>query len=219
MNKGWRKEKERHVLAAHGIGSSPVYFCSNGIKTIEHTAEFKQRAFKRVPLSPYSNLSMLLGVPTSIQTMNGTGYYIGTEIENNQGEWDQDYYISQGEWVIHDGKYHHVYINNKVLAGFEAEGVREDLNTISKKMDKHASAVAKEMSTHLKLTKVETKELLKKIDVKIKAGAKKTAAIISDAAKETKKIKDDATRKLDNHAAETAGDINKIFKKLKTKEK
>jgi predicted transcriptional regulator len=212
--KGYYGRSQEHSLNAHGVSSSPVYFCSNGIKTVEQTAEYKQRAFKRVPKGAYSNLPMLLGVPTTIQTMDGMAHYVGTEIEHN-GRWNQSYVVSAGEYVIHDGTNHHIYIINTNRAGFESDGIKEDLNKISKKTDKHATTTAKKVSAYLSKSKAETKEILKKADEKLEKHAKKVADYVSSAAKETKRIKDDAAKKLDDHATETAKDLNKIFKKLK----
>jgi len=48
-------------------------------------------------------------VPEKIKTIDGTAHYIGTEIENKQGRWNQSYATRNGYWVIHDGDYHHIY--------------------------------------------------------------------------------------------------------------
>jgi len=45
----------------------------------------------------------------SIQTMDGPAYFIKTEVEDKYGCWNDNYTISSGYYVIHDGKKHHVY--------------------------------------------------------------------------------------------------------------
>jgi len=50
------------------------------------------------------------GVASSIQTMHGEAYYLKTEVENAQGRWNDSYYTLAGEYVIHDGPRHHVYV-------------------------------------------------------------------------------------------------------------
>lgn len=35
--------------------------------------------------------------------------YVCTEIENDDGIWNDDYPVSKGYWVIHEGFMHHVY--------------------------------------------------------------------------------------------------------------
>jgi hypothetical protein len=47
-----------------------------------------------------------------IKTASGPARYIGTEVEDSNGHWSMNYSTSAGEWVIHDGKKHHVYVNS-----------------------------------------------------------------------------------------------------------
>lgn len=61
---------------------------------------------------------------TSINTMSGKAFYYGSEIEDNNGKFDDSYSTSQGYYLIHSGKYHRIYKldskpiwkeNNKIL--------------------------------------------------------------------------------------------------------
>jgi len=45
-----------------------------------------------------------------IDTMDGRAQYMKTEVENAYGNWNDNYYISRGEYVIHEGQKHHVYV-------------------------------------------------------------------------------------------------------------
>jgi hypothetical protein len=48
----------------------------------------------------------------TIRTADGEKHYFGTEIEDENGNWDDDKYsIANGFWVIHSGsgKYHDIY--------------------------------------------------------------------------------------------------------------
>ena len=46
---------------------------------------------------------------TSIHTMNGKARYICTEIEDSNGNFNDDYSTSDGYYLIHEAKHHHVY--------------------------------------------------------------------------------------------------------------
>lgn len=46
----------------------------------------------------------------TIGTMNGDATYLQTEIEDENGRWDDHWLMSNGEFVIHDGREHHVYV-------------------------------------------------------------------------------------------------------------
>ena len=48
-------------------------------------------------------------VKKTINTMFGKAKYIGTEIEDKYGRWDDSYLMKEGYFVIHKGKHHHVY--------------------------------------------------------------------------------------------------------------
>ncbi len=48
-------------------------------------------------------------VNRTILTATGVKEYIGTEVEDKNGKWDDSYSIEDGYYVIHDDKYHHVY--------------------------------------------------------------------------------------------------------------
>ena len=55
------------------------------------------------------NREKLLGVQKEIGTAMGPAHYIGTEIEDKNGKWNDNYYTRDGFWVIHEGNKHHVY--------------------------------------------------------------------------------------------------------------
>lgn len=44
-----------------------------------------------------------------INTAQGRAYYLYTEVENKYGKWNDNHYARDGEYVIHEGKRHHVY--------------------------------------------------------------------------------------------------------------
>lgn len=44
-----------------------------------------------------------------IETAQGRAYFYITEVEDQYGRWNDTYYTTAGEYVIHDGIYHHVY--------------------------------------------------------------------------------------------------------------
>lgn len=44
-----------------------------------------------------------------IYVAGGKAKYVKTETEDEQGNWNQDYLIKDGYWVIHEGNKHHVY--------------------------------------------------------------------------------------------------------------
>lgn len=46
---------------------------------------------------------------SSIDTADGRKRYYGTEIEDKRGDWDDQYAIRDEFWVVHKGKYHHIY--------------------------------------------------------------------------------------------------------------
>ena len=46
---------------------------------------------------------------TEIRTAQGTAKYLCTEIEDKAGNWNDNYCIRDGYWVIHEGNQHHVY--------------------------------------------------------------------------------------------------------------
>jgi len=48
-------------------------------------------------------------VPLTIDTIRGRAYYKGTEIEDEEGNWNDSYSTNQGYYVIHKGTKHHVY--------------------------------------------------------------------------------------------------------------
>lgn len=44
-----------------------------------------------------------------IDTIRGRAYFIKTITEDKHGNWDDHWSTIAGEFVIHEGKYHHVY--------------------------------------------------------------------------------------------------------------
>jgi len=44
-----------------------------------------------------------------INTFKGRAYYSHTEVETKHGNWNDRWLMSAGEFVIHEGKKHHVY--------------------------------------------------------------------------------------------------------------
>jgi HK97 family phage prohead protease len=54
-------------------------------------------------------LQQRTGVPSTIQVAGGTATYVGTEVEDKNGRWDDSYKTSDGYWVIHHGSVHDVY--------------------------------------------------------------------------------------------------------------
>ena len=55
------------------------------------------------------SLKKLPGTKPTIKTAAGEGKYIGTEVEDEKGKWNDNYAINDGFWVIHQGDKHHVY--------------------------------------------------------------------------------------------------------------
>ena len=45
----------------------------------------------------------------TIRTISGEAEYIGTEIEDSNERWNDNYYTTRGYYVIHEGSKHHVY--------------------------------------------------------------------------------------------------------------
>jgi hypothetical protein len=45
----------------------------------------------------------------TIGTIKGVGKYIGTEIEDDRGKWNDNFSVRDGFYVIHVGKKHHIY--------------------------------------------------------------------------------------------------------------
>ena len=53
----------------------------------------------------------------TIRTAQGEALYSHTEVEDKNGNWNDEWLVSNGEWVIHDGKQHHVFIVPKKEVG------------------------------------------------------------------------------------------------------
>jgi hypothetical protein len=56
---------------------------------------------------PTKKLKRLQG--KTIRTAAGEALYHHTEVENVLGRFDDHWATRDGYWVIHEGKYHHVY--------------------------------------------------------------------------------------------------------------
>jgi len=52
--------------------------------------------------------TFLKNAKKKINTIAGEAKYVGTEIEDADGRWNQ-HYETPMYWVIHEGKKHHVY--------------------------------------------------------------------------------------------------------------
>jgi len=50
-----------------------------------------------------------MNIKTSIEIMGGTAKYVKTEIEDSKGRWNDNYYVKDGYYVLHQGSYHHIY--------------------------------------------------------------------------------------------------------------
>lgn len=53
-------------------------------------------------------------VGTTINTAWGEALYHHTEVEDATERWNDNWYISSGEFVIHEGINHHVFIRQEV---------------------------------------------------------------------------------------------------------
>lgn len=53
--------------------------------------------------------------PKSIDTVAGKAFFVKTEVEDESGRWNDDYWTKDGYWVIHRGKEHDVYKLRKVI--------------------------------------------------------------------------------------------------------
>ena len=45
----------------------------------------------------------------TIGTVQGVADFVKTEVEDEFGRWNDDYWTREGYYVIHEGKKHHVY--------------------------------------------------------------------------------------------------------------
>lgn len=52
-------------------------------------------------------------IGTSINTISGEAFYTHTEIEDTNGRWNDNYFTSDGAYLMHSGNCHHVYIVRK----------------------------------------------------------------------------------------------------------
>ena len=50
------------------------------------------------------------GAKPTINVIGGKARYIGTEIEDENGNWNDDYNVKDGYYVIHQGNKHHIYL-------------------------------------------------------------------------------------------------------------
>ena len=49
-------------------------------------------------------------INTTIGTVQGIADYSHTEIEDKNENWDDHWLTSNGEYVIHEGTHHHIYL-------------------------------------------------------------------------------------------------------------
>lgn len=49
-------------------------------------------------------------INTTIVTSQGIADYSHTEVEDSNENWDDHWLTSNGEFVIHEDKYHHIYL-------------------------------------------------------------------------------------------------------------
>jgi len=66
-----------------------------------------------------------------IDTIRGKAYFVKTCVENKSGKWDDHWSTNAGEYVIHEGKKHHVYKVN-YMGGHEIFSQGVDLRTMRK---------------------------------------------------------------------------------------
>ena len=79
-------------------------------------------------------------VQKTINTVAGTAHYIGTEIEDDHGRWNDNYYTRDGYWVIHEGKHHHVYKIQPKGKGWRESPGRDGKAPIHKEVATRAQA-------------------------------------------------------------------------------
>lgn len=107
-------------------------------------------------------LVQLKGVKKQINTADGVADYQGTEIENEYGKWNDSYQTKHGEWVIHEGKKHHIYYSHPNRA--PADDIVKQI-----KYGFGMGAINKQAIN--KLTPAKTKKILKMFDVRKETGA------------------------------------------------
>ena len=59
-------------------------------------------------------MKKLCNIKPTIRTVAGEAEYIGTEIEDKRGRWNDNYSTRDGYYVIHHGDKHHVYSVRRV---------------------------------------------------------------------------------------------------------
>ena len=68
-----------------------------------------------------------MGAKPYIDTIRGKAYFVKTCTEDKYGNWDDHWSTIAGEFVIHEGKKHHVYI-----VGFKQEYNRDKIRGTGK---------------------------------------------------------------------------------------
>lgn len=61
------------------------------------------------PAQRAKDLEEEFGHKETIETANGTAKYVKTEVENDDGKWNDNYSTKEGYYVIHSYGVHHVY--------------------------------------------------------------------------------------------------------------
>jgi hypothetical protein len=75
--------------------SNPQAYCG----AIKHKVEDTKK----------ETLKQIGNVKKTISTAKGPAEYIGTEVEDSNGRWNDNYNVRDGFWVLHEGEKHHVY--------------------------------------------------------------------------------------------------------------
>jgi len=67
------------------------------------------KSVTRSGIGNFSSLKLTF-INTTINTIQGEALYSHTEIEDENGRWNDNWYTTSEEYVIHEGSNHHVYI-------------------------------------------------------------------------------------------------------------
>ena len=85
------------------------------MKAAPKPREFAREVVKSAPNfvsrmpGPSKEIKIKRMVKPVIETVDGLKHYYKTEVEDSDGNWNDNYSVRDGFWVIHEGKYHHVY--------------------------------------------------------------------------------------------------------------
>lgn len=73
------------------------------------------------------------GVRKTINTAQGTAYYLHTEVEGPRGGWDDHWKTTSGYWVIHRDNEHHVYSTNERHKPKRKKRTKAEKNAVSER--------------------------------------------------------------------------------------